>query len=198
MKYIKKKYLTISVLLITIALILVNCKEEDFSLQENSLSKDFSYSTKTVNASEIPLIMNFITSKVSKNLKIEIDDSLRKDIIHTKSSEDDIIVGEITTQNIKTVTDDSQKTNYSFKITKEIPTAPYFLNLIVKESNNGDYAYIVKYEYANSNWTFNGHNLNTFVGKKIFYSPTGKYLAKFDIDNGVISNKSFGSPCPRW
>lgn len=196
MKYIIKKYITISALFIIITLILVNCKQDDLNLQENSSVRDLSYTTKTVNASKIPTIMNFITNKVSKNLKIEIDDSLRKDITHTKSSEDDITVGEIITNNIKTITDSSQKTNYSFKITKEEPTALYFLNLIVKETNNGDYAYIVKYEYTDSNWVFNGYNFDTFIGKKVFYSPTGKYLAKFDINNGVISNKNFGSPCP--
>jgi len=192
-----RNYLKIGILLFGIVFVLVNCRIDDFVNNNTSFERKEKIITKNISSNEIPAVMNFITNITSKDLTINIDD-VRNGINYTKSIQDDIILTNIETENIIQTINDSNKSNYSFKLTKENHEEEdkSILNFIVKETDYDYDSYIIKYE-PNELWLQNNDfNFETFQGKVVIYNNQGKYIVHYDIDSGELVNKSgVVNPC---
>lgn len=108
-----------------------------------------------------------------------------------RSSEPDLVLGELQIDEINTVTDENAKTNYTFRL-KTIDTnydgfVSHF-NLVIKETTSGLYSYIVEYRTIDYWYSAQrrGIDLNNYNGHFVYYQSNGTYFGKVDFIDGAI------------
>ena len=156
-----------------------------------------------IEAIDIPEVMQFLKSKSNPDLNFSIQTGGIPGQ-QNRSSEPDLVISDLITEQILAVTNQTNLTNYTFLL--RIDTAPYyegevsFFNLIVKETtaNEGYYAYIQEYRVDENWYVSNGSilDMQTYTGKMIFYTLEGLYVAKVDFSNGQITGNEYRFPCP--
>lgn len=162
------------------------CQKERLTIDELEVNiENKSASIKTVSASDIPEVMNFIASK-SSDYKFLLDDSTTEEGMN-RSHEDNLVMTELITDEITQVTNAYQKSNYTFRLIKQSDIdGKYFLNLVVKEYKDTFYLYIVKY-VPDTFWLSTHsitNNLGDFTGHIYYYSDQGIYVANVTMHNG--------------
>lgn len=109
------------------------------------------------------------------------------------------MIGELQTREILQVTDQYDRSNYTFLLTSIESTntsVKSTFNLIVKESDTKFFSYIMEYR-PNENWTYNSlENFSTFTGEILYYDTDGKYLAKETLSNGTVITAETRNSCP--
>lgn len=195
MKQRKTKTLKLFLVLFGITVVIFTCQKEDDTFKFEPEAKNQTSTTKTVSASDIPEVMNFIASK-SADYKFVLDDSNTSDGMN-RSHENNLVMTTLIIDEITQVTNSKQKSNYTFRLIKQSSLdGKYFLNLVVKEYMDTYYLYIVKY-VPDSFW-LSSHsitkNLGDFTGMVYFYNDEGVYIAKATMQNGS-STSSERHPC---
>jgi len=186
--------LFIPFLFLTLFLFCVGCQKDDTHTENLEIvNQNNKSSTKIVNASDIPEVMHFVYQHTNDDLSFTVINST-----FAKSTEPDLTIGTILTDNIIEITNDFDKSNYTFKVAKDsTDTEVSVLNFIVKETSWGMYGYIIKFrttiEWILSNPKF---HLDSFTGDIIIYNLGGKYIAKHTYLDGLITNKDLVDPCP--
>jgi len=175
------------------------CQKDDESppqLQENHIVASQSKVTmSTIGVDEIPEIMNYLSTK--SNSKGQF--SILKTNENNRSSEPDLILGELQTEEILKVTDQNNKSNYTFSLTSiesNDPTVRSFFNLVIIESSKGFHSNIIEYR-PTIEWSNNGsEDFTTFSGEILYYTIYGEYLAKITLSNGINLGVETRNPCP--
>ena len=195
----RKFFKTINWLFVSVILValLWSCqKDHETSVTSKTLTPQSSTS-KTVSASEIPKVMQFLESKSNNRLEFVIDASNFELGMH-RNHEENLSITTALTDQIKMVTNSYGKSNYTFKLIEEqTKEGTYFLNLVVKEYKDGFYMYIIKY-VPDAGWLQSSslsRNFNEFTGDIYFYSDTGLYLSKIELISGVPTSTDFRHPC---
>lgn len=184
-------------ILMTIILFIA-CQKDDEGqpqLQEVQETKSIT-ATSTVYVDEIPEIMEFVFIKTDKDGYFQISRSNTG----LRSNEPDLILGELETREILQVTNQYNRSNYTFLLTSiesTDQTVKSTFNLIIKESSMGLYSYIMEYR-PDENWTYDYRNRETFssfTGEIFYYDIEGKYLAKETLSNGAVTSAETRNNC---
>lgn len=194
-----KKFLTIKLAFTLTAVLFFSCQQDDnFSVVEVQETTNVSASvTDWVTPSQIPDILSFITPKVNKDGYFEIS---RKNT-GMRTNEPDLIFGELQTSEIVRVTDQYDRSNYSFllsSIESNDVTVKSIFNLIVKESTGDLISYIMEYR-PDESWIpdYSDRNfMSTFTGDILFYTIDGVYIARSTSSNGISTNAETRNSCP--
>jgi hypothetical protein len=186
-----------------ILLILSSCQKDDVKEEYFHHFSSEKIDHKMVTATDIPEVMQFLRAKASPDLRFNIHDGSMLGV-QNRSGESNLIISELITEQILSVTNEASLTNFSFQL--RVDTAPEydgyvsFFNLIVKETTSfeGYYAYIQEYRMDKSWYEGNDSTLDmhTYTGKMIFYTIEGLYVATLDFSNGQITGEVLMSPCP--
>ncbi len=185
-------------------LILFSCQKDDaLKPEEASHPHPEEHHIQKVSSQDIPKVMDFLKGKNNGQLRFKIQAS-NGEGIQTKSSEPDLILTDLETENILALTDEAGRTNYSFQLTFE--NAPQYegevsiFNLIVKEINTeeGFYGYIQEYRMSNDWYRENGFDTDftDYDGKMVIYTMGGLYVSVLEIENGYVNHAHYRSPCP--
>lgn len=132
-----------------VSLLFVTCQQDDDSsspVQENQAVSELKTMTSKVSAKEIPNIMNYLSTKGDSRGQFTI---IKSNDDTTRSNESDLVIGELQTKEIVKVTDQYDRSNYTFLLTSiegNDSTTKSIFNLIVKESREvGLFSYIIEY-----------------------------------------------------
>ncbi|MCR9181580.1 MAG: hypothetical protein NXH73_01525 [Flavobacteriaceae bacterium] len=188
---------------ILVLFVLFSCQTDDKPIDVNTGIEGVHQKTiKTVSASDVPEVMNFLKKANNNTLDFSISRSSETGVI-LDSREPDLILTDLETQQIQSLTGSSGKTNYTFMLklqnAPEYPDEVSFFNLIVKEINTveGFYSYIQEYR-VDKQWYLNNdlsHDMSTYTGKMIFYNLEGLYLAKAGLNYGIVTESDTRHPC---
>lgn len=187
-------------LILTAMTLFVGCQKDDeaSSLQSQEIQESNSFTViSKVSTDEIPKIMNYLTTKGDRKGQFTIT----KQNNDTRSNEPDLVIGALQTQEILKVTDQYDRSNYTFLLTSiesTDSTVKSTFNLIVKESSNGLFSYIMEYR-PDENWNPDYRDSNymtTFTGEIIFYTIDGVYIAKSNLIGGVSTSVETRNSCP--
>jgi len=189
MKQKHKQIFNVRLFLIAAFLTLISCQKDDNThitiddVQNKSTAK-------IVSAEDIPEVINFIKSKSNSKMEFLLNDSNAVDGM-MKNHEENLTITTVIADQIKQVTNSFGKSNYTFKMTKEIgDNEVYFLNLIVKEYKDTFYIYITKY-VPDTVWldTFiDESSFANFSGLVYFYDQDGIYILKIEMTDGMSTN----------
>lgn len=181
--------LLIRLIMCTVLLISIySCERDDQDARATTLPLAQSSSTiTTVSSKEIPEVMEYVQSITPKTGKFAVQSENNG----VRSSEPDLVLGELQLDEINTVTDENAKTNYTFRL-KTIDTnyegfVSHF-NLVIKETTSGLYSYIVEYRMMDYWYSTQrrGIDLNNYNGHFVYYQSNGTYFGKVDFIDGAI------------
>lgn len=184
----RKFFKTINWAIVSVILValLWSCQKDDETSVASKTLRPQSSTSKSVSASDIPIVMQFLESKSNNRLEFVIDDSNSELGMH-RNHEENLSITSVLTDQIKMVTNSYGKSNYTFKLIEEqTKEGTYFLNLVVKEYNDELYMYIIKY-VPDASWLstyIDENSLNNFSGDLYLYNEEGTYVAKVDMVNG--------------
>ncbi len=171
-----------------------SCKEDTLEVEDEALiSNEASSTSRRVNATDIPEIMQFVNEQTNGRLTYQL-----KGVPGTR--EPDLTVGQVQTANILQVTNPYNLSNYTFAMTKTEPDGELsFLNLVVKETATGVYSYIMKIR-PDVNW-FNNQtgtemNMLDYTGDIVLYTAEGIYVHKTTFSTGQPVSYETRDPCP--
>lgn len=177
----------------------MGCQKDDNSFELQTIEESDRHSeqiTRTVSVDDIPKIMDYLSTKCNSRGQFTINLSS-----NIRSNESDLVIGELQTKEIIQVTDQYDRSNYTFLLTSIVSNdsnVKSTFNLIVKESSSGLLSYITEYR-PDVDWVSNYRNtqdFSTFTGEVLHYSIEGKYIAKLNLNNGVATSGETRSPCP--
>ena len=176
-------------LLCLCALFILGCQQED-DIEKQTRPVVQKLTTKTISGKDLPEVLNFIQSKSNSRMQFRLDDSNSPEG-QFRNHEDNLSLTTTITEQIKQVTNNYGKSNYTFKlIEEETKEGVYFLNLVVKEYKDTFYLYITKY-LPELNWlkTYRApSDFTSFTGTVYYYSDEGNYLLKVDKVNGISTS----------
>lgn len=179
------------VLTVLVLLLFTRCQKEiapEAQQQEQNLK---TVSSNYLNAKEIPKVMEYLIQKNHGSLTFSLQGA-------PDTREPDLTVGEINTNDILQLTDGSLS-NYTFKMDKTQPDGELsFLNLVVKETSDGTYSYIMKIR-PDYTWLMqNGGILDliNYTGDIVLYTTNGIYVHKTTFSNGEPISWDTRDPCP--
>ena len=195
-----KRFAKYTALVFAVLLSLYSCQKDDaVTLESNdSHQHEHSSTTKSVSASEIPRVMQFLESKSNNRLEFVIDDSNSELGMH-RIHEENLSMTTALVDQIKMVTNSYGRSNYTFKLIEEETRAGvYFLNLIVKEHKDEFYVFIMKYVPSEA-WlnTFTDTSpFSSYSGDIYFYDHNGVYAGITTLVNGQTTSSDSREPCP--
>ena len=182
-----------SVLLTT----LFSCQKDDGLNSNTATPIEASSSTiTTVSADDIPDIMGYVN-----NLPQNRDGkfSIFKDSGDTRSSEPDLVLGALQTNEVIQSTNAYSRRNHTFLLNTLQTTSndsTSIFNLIVKETSSGIYSYIIENRMATQWYRNQRLNIrNGYSGLNIFYSSEGIYAGKTTFHNGTLTDLQERNPC---
>ena len=182
---------------VVVLLLVYSCQKDDADALASQTQTGQPSITKTVGASEIPKVMQFLESKSNSRLEFLVDDSNTELGMH-RSHEENLSMTTALTDHIKMVTNSYGKSNYTFELIEQgDKTGVYFINLVVKEYRDELYMYIVKY-VPDATWLQTHHisrDFNVFTGHLYFYSADGTYVGKTTMTNGMATSSFQKHPC---
>jgi len=182
---------------VVVLLLVYSCQKDDADALASQVQRPQPSITKTVGASEIPKVMQFLESKSNSRLEFLVDDSNTELGMH-RSHEENLSMTTALTDHIKMVTNSYGKSNYTFELIEQgDKTGVYFINLVVKEYRDELYMYIVKY-VPDVSWLQTHHisrDFNVFTGYLYFYSADGTYVGKTAMTNGMATSSFQKHPC---
>ena len=142
-------------------------------------------------ASDIPEIMDYVAQKSDGRgyFTIKAEPGTREaDLTGVTVDSLDILVN----------TNDADLSNYSFKLDNpQSNEAQTTLNLVVKETSTGLYAYIIKYR-TDANYLANhpeGLDWTNYTGDIIVYKTDGTFLSKQSFENATQTVWEGRDPC---
>jgi len=184
-------------LIFVVFLSLYNCQNDDAVILDSKVTLQQSAITKSVSASEIPKVMQFLRSKSNSRLEFLVDDS-NTELGMYRSHEENLSMTTALTEQIKMVTNSYGKSNYTFELIEQgDKSGVYFINLVVKEYRDELYMYIIKY-VPDATWLQTHHitrDFNDFTGYLYFYSEDGTYVGKTTMANGMATSSFQKHPC---
>lgn len=175
----------------------ISCQKDDEASPPLSNTIRAEIVTNKVTVDEIPEIMDFLATKGNSRGQFTIT-KLNND---TRSNEPDLVIGVLQTKEIIEVIDQYDRKNYTFLLTSiegTDPTVQSTFNLIVKESSEGLFSYIMEYR-PDANWTpdyLDKNYLSTFIGDVVYYTIDGIYIAKANLVDGVSISAETRNSCP--
>lgn len=195
----KKTNLAVPLTVLFLLLFFACQQEDDSNFEGTQLVQQQNSITKSVTASEIPNVIQFLESKSNNRLEFLIDDS-NSELGMNRSHEDNLSMTTALTNQIEMVTNNYGKSNYSFKLIEEqTKEGTYFLNLVVKEYKDEFYMYIIKY-VPETTWLSNYTSeldFASFSGTLYFYNSEGIYVGRSDVSHGTSSTMDTREPCPK-
>ena len=187
-----------------VSLLLYCCQQDDTSIdlqQEVPITARQSTIT-TVNAADIPEVINHLRSHIDEGLTIRIATPTPDAQGTTRNQEPDLVIGEVQLEEIQRATNGFGRSNYSFALTtleqSEEPNTYTYYNLVYVESLKGDYYYITAYK-MDKEWVKsfnNGLDLGSYTGAINYYTASGYYLAGITMTQGVVQDVEQRSTCP--
>ena len=187
-----------------VSLLLYCCQQDDTSIdlqQEVPITARQSTIT-TVNAADIPEVINHLRSHMDEGLTIHIATPTPETAGTNRSQEPDLVIGEVQLEEIQRATNAFGRSNYSFALTtlnqEEDQNTYTYYNLVYVESLKGDYYYITAYKMDRA-WiqSFNdGIDLSSYTGSIIYYTSSGYYLASIAMIQGAVQEVEQRSACP--
>ncbi|WP_405203359.1 hypothetical protein [Dokdonia sp. LLG6352-1] len=181
-----------------ILILFFSCQEDDgFNSTPATIVATASSTVTTVISADIPDIMGYVNSlPKSRDGRF----SILKEDGATRSSEPDLVLGELQTNEIKVATNSYGRSNYTFLLrtleSQAIDSISIF-NLVLKDTRTGLHSYIVEYRIAsdNNNLT-NGIESSSYSGKIIYYNIDGYHAVSLNLQNGLLINSFTRNPCP--
>jgi len=185
------------VLSFIVVLFIYSCQKDDAVPLASQTQQSEHSTTKTVSASEIPKVMQFLQSKSNSRLEFLVDDS-NTELGMYRSHEENLSMTNALTEHIKMMTNAYGKSNYTFElIEQDDKTGIYFINLVVKEYRDTLYMYIIKY-VPDTSWLQTHHmikDFNVFTGKLYIYNDLGVYVGKVEMLDGQATLGFQKHPC---
>lgn len=182
-------------------LLFTTCEKDDITPSPAEDETTFHLNKDDVTSTsinEIPYIADFLSTKGNGRGTFEIDKSIYN--LETRSSEPDLVIGELQTGEIIKVTN-GVRSNYTFilkTIESNDPTSKSIFNLIVEENSQGLFSYITEYR-PNLVWYNNfkiERNFSTFTGDMLYFTLEGLYLGKASLEAGNVVSAETRNPCP--
>jgi len=195
-----KRFAKHTALVFAVLLSMYSCQKDDaVTLESNdSHQHEHSSTTKSVSASEIPRVMQFLESKSNARLEVVIYDT-NSELGMNRSHEENLSMTTALVDQIKMVTNSYGRSNYTFKLIEEETRAGvYFLNLIVKEHKDEFYVFIMKYVPSEAwlNTFTDTSSFSSYSGDIYFYDHNGVYAGRTTLVNGQTTTSDSREPCP--
>ena len=175
-----------SIVILVLASVFVQCQQDDSGPIDHAHDHDHAHLTaaKTVTASDIPEVMDFLDMKSGGTRSFTLEG-------RPGTRQPDLEIDEVHTEDILTLTNEHDRSSYSFRASKDGSEEFSIVNLVVKESATETYGYFLKYTpdtdwLATQTTTF---NLSDYSGRITVYDMDGHYLAESEFLNGVETNK---------
>jgi len=182
-----KRFLKRGILLFIFALTLSNCKDDDNFIEAQRIEHEHFSTNKRVNGNEIPHVLDFISNQTNGTFSYTLKGK-------AGTREPDLTIGNVVSQSIIVTTNQSDLSNYSFKMDKADPDGEEsWLNLVVKETTFGMYSYIMKYR-PSIDW-MTDQDWSSFSGDIVFYLDDGTYVSRQGFENGTITSREVIDPC---
>lgn len=182
----------LNLFLLSLFIIISGC-ENDKEPNNIPLNKSQNLTSKTISGKEIPDIINFVRNQSNDEMKFSLGLKNRD-----SRTQENLIIGSIQTDKIKQITNDANRSNYTFKVDKEsVSNELSFINYTIKESPNGFYSYFLEY-VPNMKWlktTATPNDLSTFTGEIRAYDRNGYYIGKNTFSNGIRVEQTYRNPC---
>jgi len=173
MKQIFKNYFKLGVLLFGISLTLVNCQKDDAEGVKEEQNIDSNY--QVVSLEEIPNLIPVIQNV--KRVLPKASTSINRDGVEF------IGLDNVNVEEIIKITNESNKSTYSFRIDDPNYTGINFENLHLVQVDGGYMAYILSYE-PNEEWYYSTY---TPEGELVFdMSNYSGDITKYNLQRGVI------------
>jgi len=174
----------------------LSCDRDDDGVTSEAALHTQEHKTTRVNLDEIPEISSYIETLGNGRKQLEVLTPSRD----SRSTEPDLVIGEIQTSEIIAVTNQVDKTNYTFllrSIEGVQHTVSSTFNLVINESSRGVFSYIMEYrpalEWHNS--YLRPQDMSTFTGDILYYRINGQYVGKVGMQQGDSVSVENRNPC---
>lgn len=172
--------------------VIASC-DDDNELNNTLQNESQNLTSKTISGKDVPNIISFVKNQSNEELEFSL--GLKNS---ANRSHENLTIGSIQTDEIKQITNDANRSNYTFKVDKQNSTDELsFINYTVKESPDGFYSYFLEY-VPDVNWlktTTNPNDLSNFTGEIRAYDRNGYYVGKNTFSNGTRVEQTYRNPC---
>lgn len=196
MKQKLKRKIYLRLLLLGVPLLFYQCQRDDLQTvdeQANAQTNQQSINTSTVvSGKDIPNIIDFVKRQTNERLQVRLKD------LPNSTRQADLIIGNLSTDLVKQVTNQYGRSNYTFTMSKDVDTGELsYINYIVKDTRYGVYGYFIEYapDFDWTNGNFATANMRLYTGDIRVYNQYGIYVGANTFTNGLRVNADYRGSC---
>jgi hypothetical protein len=171
--------------------LLTGCSEDDAHRSGNQDHVHQQSNHRWLSGSEIPDVISHLTERLGPDFTITLD-------APSGHRQQDLVSGSVDTDQILELTDQDERSSYSFTLFKpHTDERISFLNYVVKQSGSGYYGYIIAYE-PDRNWAAIGEDplaMLDFTGTISLYTDQGAFVSRSWFESGEEVSREVAEGC---